>query len=123
MSKEIGIAEAEWQVMELLWENPMLTIGDIKKGLEYTKWSDSTIKTLVRRLTAKGIVGIDDTKGQFRYFSIVKESECRMKETKNLINKIYHGSVKMLMASLIPESNLTEEEAKQIMDIINKIEE
>ncbi len=122
MKKEITIAESEWYILELLWATPMLTIGEIKKGLEATSWSDSTIKTLVRRLVSKGAVEIDDTSGQFHYKAIVKEHECRLKETKNLINRIYHGSVKMLMANLVSDSNLTKEETKQLMDIIDKME-
>lgn len=50
MNQNISIAETEWKVMELLWSTPNLTIGEIKAGLSYTGWSESTIKTLVRRL-------------------------------------------------------------------------
>lgn len=121
-AKEINIAETEWRVMELLWDKTMLTIGDIKSGLADTGWSDSTIKTLVRRLTNKGAVRIDDTHGQFRYYPVVKEDECKLKETKNLINRIYNGSVKMLMTSLASESNLTEEETERLMEIIDKMD-
>lgn len=123
MNKEIGITDTEWKVMELLWQEPMLTITDIRKRLAGMNWSDSTVKTLVRRLVAKEIIGIDDSAGQFHYYPIAREEECKLKETKSLINKIYHGSVKMLMASLVSDSNLTEEETKTLMEIIDKIEE
>ena len=108
--------------MEVVWENPMLTIGEIKSSLSDTTWSESTVKTLVRRLTQKGALGIDDTKGHFRYYPFVDESKCKLKETKNLINKIYNGSLKMLMANLVSDSNLTEEEEKQLMSIIDKMD-
>lgn len=123
MNKEINISEAEWKVMEVLWKNNMLTIGEIRRTLSDTNWSDSTIKTMVRRLTQKGIVGrTDDSKGQFRYYSIANENECKLKETKSLINRIYNGSVKMLMASLASDSNLTDEETKKLMEIIDKMD-
>ena len=123
MKNEISISETEWKVMELLWEREPLTIGEIRDGLKTTGWSDSTIKTLVRRLCQKGAVEADDTLGQFRYRALVKENECRLKETKNLINRVYHGSVKMLMANLVSDTNLTEEDAKKLLEIIDKIEE
>ena len=122
MNKEIHIAETEWKVMEILWAKPMVTIGEIKEALADSEWSDSTIKTLVRRLCKKGAVGIDDTKTQFLYYPLVNEEECKLKETKNLINRIYNGSVKMLMANLASESKLTDEETKKLMDIIDKME-
>lgn len=122
MKVNISIAETEWKVMELLWKGQKLTIGDIKKGLEETGWSDSTVKTLVRRLVQKGAVKADDSLGQFRYSPLVSESECKRKETKNLIDRIYNGSVKMLMANLVSDSNLTREEAEQLFEIIDKME-
>lgn len=122
MKVNISIAETEWKVMELLWKEQNLTIGDIKKGLEETGWSDSTVKTLVRRLVQKGAVKADDSLGQFRYSPLVSESECKRKETKNLIDRIYNGSVKMLMANLVSDSNLTREEAEQLFEIIDKME-
>ena len=42
--------------MEYLWNNPMVTITEIRKALSPTGWSDSTIKTLVRRLVSKNAV-------------------------------------------------------------------
>ena len=123
MKNEISISETEWKVMELLWEREPLTIGEVRDGLKSTGWSDSTIKTLVRRLCRKGAVEADDSLGQFRYRTVAREEACRLKETKNLIDRVYHGSVKMLMANLVTDSNLTDEDAKKLMEIIDKIEE
>lgn len=123
MFKEISIAETEWKIMEVLWQENNITIGDIRKKLSNTGWSDSTIKTLVRRLVQKGAIKADDSLGQFRYFPIVSEMECKKKETRNLINRVYNGSVKMLVANLVSESNLTDDDTKRLMELIDKMEE
>ncbi len=119
---QIHIAETEWRVMQVLWENPMSTIGEVIKELKDTAWSDSTIKTMVRRLTKKEAVGIDSSGAQFLYYALVNEEECKKKETKHLIDRIYNGSLKMLMASLASDSNLTKEEQERIIEIIGKME-
>ncbi|MBQ8836364.1 MAG: BlaI/MecI/CopY family transcriptional regulator [Clostridia bacterium] len=123
MKKDFSIAETEWKVMEVLWREPMLTIGEIRSRLASTDWSDSTIKTLVRRLTQKGALGIDNSKGQFRYFPVANENECKLQETKSFLDRLYHGSLKMLMANLVSDSNLSKEEEKELMDIIDKMDE
>ena len=122
MKEDISIAETEWKIMEVLWRSPMQTIGEIKNNLAEQKWSDSTIKTLVRRLTQKGALGFDDSKGHYRYYTLVNENKCKRKETRNLINRIYHGSVKMLMANLVSDSDLSQAEIQKLMDIIDKID-
>ena len=123
MVKEISIADTEWKIMEVLWEENNLTIGDIREKLSSTGWSDSTIKTLVRRLVQKGAIKADDSLGQFRYFPDVSEAECKKNETRNLINRVYKGSVKMLVANLVSDSNLTDDETKRLMELIDKMEE
>ena len=123
MNRDISIAETEWKVMEVIWENPGATFGDIKNELIGTGWSDSTIKTLLRRLVAKDALGFEDDDGRYKYRALVSQDECRLKETKNLINRIYNGSVKMLMTNLVSDSGLSDDEAAKLMDIISKIEE
>ena len=66
MKKEINISDSEWTVMEYLWDNPMVTITEIRKALSSTGWSDSTVKTLVRRLVSKNAVAITDEAATFR---------------------------------------------------------
>lgn len=123
MRKEVNIAESEWKVMEVLWKNPKMAIGQIREVLSDTGWSDSTIKTLVRRLHKKGAVGIDDTQGQYLYFAAVKENECKMKEVYRLVDRIYQGSVRMLMANLAEESDLPAEKKEQLLRIIDNMED
>ena len=95
MNNEINISESEWTVMEYLWNNPMVTITEIRKALSSTGWSDSTIKTLVRRLVSKNAVAINDEAATFRYYPLISQQECRLKETKSFINRVYDGSVSM----------------------------
>ena len=120
--KNYNISEAEWKIMQILWERKNLTIKEITASLVDTGWSYSTIKTLVLRLTKKGAIGADTTIGNFKYYPIANRNECRLKETKSFLNRIYGGSVKMLIASLANESELSESETARLMELIDKME-
>lgn len=121
MKKEINISESEWMVMEYLWKNPLTTISEIRKALSSTGWSDSTIKTLVRRLVSKNAVAINDEGAVFRYYPLISQQECRLKETKSFINRVYDGSVSMLVTNLAADSNLTEKETEELLSLIEKM--
>ena len=121
MKNEINISESEWTVMEYLWNNPMVTITEIRKALSSTGWSDSTIKTLVRRLVSKNAVAINDEAATFRYYPLLTQQECRLKETKSFINRVYDGSVSMLITNLAADSNLTERETEELLALIEKM--
>lgn len=121
MKNEINISESEWTVMEYLWNNPMVTITEIRKALSPTGWSDSTIKTLVRRLVSKNAVAINDEAATFRYYPLISQQECRLKETKSFINRVYDGSVSMLVTNLAADSNLTDKETEELLALIEKM--
>lgn len=121
MDKGINISGSEWTVMEYLWETPMATITQIKKALGATGWSDSTIKTLVRRLVAKKAVAVDDEQANFRYYPLVTQQECRSKETMSFIDRVYRGSVSMLVTNLAAGSDLSEKETEELMRLIGKM--
>ena len=121
MSKSINISESEWSIMEYLWENPLATITDIKRELSKTGWSDSTIKTLVRRLVSKKAVAVNDEEAIFRYYPLVSQQECRTKETRSFIDRVYQGSVSMLVTNLAADSDLTEKETEELMSLIEKM--
>ena len=121
MKKEINISESEWTVMEYLWHNPLVTITEIRKALSANGWSDSTIKTLVRRLVSKNAIAINDESATFRYYPLISQQECRLKETKSFINRVYDGSVSMLVTNLAADSNLTEKETEELLTLIEKM--
>lgn len=122
--KDYSISEAEWEIMKVLWEQPNITLSDIVKDLEDKNWSYSTIKTLLRRLVDKGVVAVDKrVANSFKYKAAIKEQDCKIKEVNNFLQRVFDGSVSMFVSTLARESNLTEHERKDLMDIINKMEE
>lgn len=109
------ITDSEVEVMRVLWkaEEP-LPIGDIRKRIEKTsKWESSTIKTLLRRLCEKGVVKADK-KEVFYYYPVVSEKEYNDYTTKTLIDRIYSGSAKNLVASLIGNNKLGRNDIEEL---------
>src|SRR5665648_441697 len=96
------ITDSEVKVVRVLWEADCeLPIADIRKTLEQTsKWETSTIKTLLRRLCEKGVV-LATKKEVFYYMPLVSEAEYNEYTTQSLIDRLYSGSAKDLVASLL----------------------
>ena len=109
------ITNSEVEVMRVLWESASaLPIVDIRKTLEFTsKWETSTIKTLLRRLCEKGAV-IATKKEVFYYKPLVSETEYNEYTTQNLIDRLYSGSAKKLVASLLGSKKLDETDIEEL---------
>lgn len=121
--KRNNISDSEWKVMKALWEKPGLTLREIAAGLEDTGWSYTTVRTMVARLAEKGVINADKIDpNSFLYSPAVLENECKAKEMDSFLTRVFDGSVSMLISTLTRDSNLTEEEQKELMSIIEKME-
>ncbi|MBU3112653.1 BlaI/MecI/CopY family transcriptional regulator [Clostridium lacusfryxellense] len=112
------ITDSEVEVIRVLWEaGRELPIADIRKTLEQTsKWESSTIKTLLRRLCEKGVV-IATKKEVFYYKPLVTEKEYNEYTTQSLINRLYSGSAKKLVASLLGSKKLGDTDIQELRDL------
>ena len=119
MSKLVSkITNSEVEVMRVMWEAGCeLPMADIRKTLEQTsKWETSTIKTLLRRLCEKGAV-IATKKEVFYYKPLVSETEYSEYTTQSLIDRLYSGSAKKLVASLLGSKKLDDTDIKELRDL------
>lgn len=121
-TKSMSISDSEWKIMRVLWETPDLTLREITASLEETEWSYTTIRTLVTRLMEKGAISADKSSSNFKYYPAVMEDECKRKEMNRFLSRVFDGSVSMLVSTLTKDSNLTEEEQKELMHIIEKMD-
>ena len=127
--KTVKISEAEWSIMKVLWDgcdetDRGMTLGEIVQKLaEPTGWSNTTIRTLIIRLAEKGAVSIDKTTGVYKYTPRSSKSDCIKCEVDSFIERVFDNNAYNLMASLVKGCRLTEKERKEIIDILDKIED
>ena len=109
------ISNAELEVMKILWrKRSSVSFSDIRSELQEVKgWEKSTINTLVRRLVEKGVISAENH-GVKRYMPNISEEEYKMAEEKNLINKLYNGDAKNLVAALCTRGELTEADIDEL---------
>lgn len=121
MDKEIKISDSEWKIMELFWTESMLTIGEIKAKLDDSGWSESTIKTLVRRLVEKNAVAKSGNSGKFIFYPLVSKEECIEYELNNIVNTIFSGSVNEMLLAISSSSLLSQETSKALYELAKSI--
>lgn len=126
--KTVKISEAEWSIMKVLWDGCEkngrgMTLGEIVQNLaDSTGWSNTTIRTLIIRLSEKGAVEIDRTTGVYKYTPKTSKSDCVKCEVDSFVERVFDNSAYNLMASLVREGKLTDKEKRDIIEILNDIE-
>ena len=120
----ITLTNAEWSVMECLWESSPKTGREITDQLERAEgWNRSTTLTLLSRLEAKGAV-ISDTDGRKKTFSpLLRREDAALHETEDFLSRVYKGSLSLMVSSLTKKKALPKEEIDQLYAMLKKLEE
>lgn len=118
------ISDSELEVMRLLWEaGRPLPISDIRIALHQRKgWEPTTVKTLVNRLLSKGVLSQEKQK-VFYYRPLVSQEEYKRWATNRLIDKLYRGSARNLVAALVDSASLSQGDIQELRDFFRMEDE
>ena len=123
MNKQHPVAPSEWSIMELLWESPMTLMELVNALAETVGWSKSTVTTMVRRMTEKGLIDFD-TDGRTKLFrAAVTREEVVAQETDSLLHRAYHGSLGLLLSTMVNNKGLKKRDIDELYAILKKAEE
>lgn len=114
----VNITEAELEIMKVLWKNdaPMSSY-DICERLKDKTWKYTTVSTLLSRLAEKGAIRYEKTGKFYLYTPILCENTYKIRQTKNLVSKIYDGSIKNLIVSLFENEDMSEQDIQEIKEL------
>ena len=122
--KQVVLSDGEWKLMKLLWERQPMTLGDMVEALkEDTAWSKGTVFTMLRRMGAKGIVRMDDSGKYQQYYPVLEKDDAALAETKNFLERVYDGSVGMMISAMTNEKRLSKSEIYELYEIIREARE
>ena len=121
--QQVRLTDAEWQVMECLWAGAPMSGREVTQALEpKTGWSRSTILTLLSRLEAKGAVTGDSEEGKKRFSPLLRREDAALQETETFLDKVYHGSLSLMVSALTQRQALSPEEIRQLHQLLDGLE-
>lgn len=117
----INITDAEWKLMNLLWEESPRTIMQLTKAMaDSTGWTKHTVMTLLKRLEEKGAVYYENGEKAKQYFPQISQDETAVEETKNFLQKTFKGKLGLMINTMIKEEALSKEDLDELYQILEK---
>lgn len=121
MKKVVMLQPSEWIIMDKLWESSPKTIMQLYHELkEEPGWSKSTVNTLLRRMVQKEIIFYQEGAKAKQYYPKVNRDDAAITETESLLERVYKGSVSMMLNTLIRNNNLTNDDIDELYAILEK---
>ena len=117
--EKIHLTGSEWNVLECLWENNPQTVMQLVARLgESVGWAKSTTITMLRRTEEKGLVHCEIIGKGKSYTPAVEQEIAVISETRSFLNRIYRGSVGLMLSAMAERQELSREEIAELREIL-----
>ena len=117
--KEIELTAAEWTIIKAIWEHEPCTAPAIQQDLQNkTAWTYSTVRTLMDRMVAKGLLNAKKDRHVTLYSSAVTRAQAQRGELLYALKNAFNGALTPMVQCLIESRELNAEELAQLESLI-----
>lgn len=86
-------------------------------------WAKSTTITTLRRMEEKDLIHCEIVGKGKRYYPAVEREAAVVSETRSFLDRVYRGSVGLMMSAMAQRQELTEEDLRQLRAILDQAEQ
>ena len=119
--ESIHISDAEWQVMQMIWERRSATAAEVIALLSpQTGWRHRTVRTLLARLVEKGALSARADGNRYVYTPLVSRTRCVRQEGRAFLNKVFGGDATELLVHFLRDTNISAEEIDKLKRLLDE---
>ena len=119
-----NLTNSEWNVLNCLWEHAPMTVMQLVAELSRrVGWAKSTTITTLRRMEEKGLVTCELEGRTRHYVPMVERHQAELRETESFLNKVYRGSLGLMVSAMAQDKALSKAEIDELYAILKQAEE
>ncbi len=108
------LGELQHAIMAVLWERGEAATAEVHEALQGRGLAPTTIATMLRKMEDKGVVSHRAVGRQFLYRPAVSEDQVRRSMVGELVERLFAGDAKALVAHLVSEHEIDAEELREL---------
>ena len=115
------LPDVELEVMQAVWDCPLPVLRkDIEKIISETHpMAETTLLTILTRLSEKGFIRIVKKGRRSEYEPLISRSEYQKNESTNFIDRVFSGNMSAFAAALC-DSGISKEDLKELKELLEK---
>lgn len=121
--KRVNLSPGEWSLMEYLWDHSPSTGREAAEFCQGRNgWSRTTTLTVLRHVVEKGAVHCDQSGVRNLYTPLIDREDAMMQATDDFLQRIYKGSVSLMLSAMTKKQELSREEIDELRAILRQAE-
>jgi BlaI family penicillinase repressor len=119
--KKYELTEAEWAIIQAVWENEPCAAPTIQELLEDRKnWTYSTVKTLMDRMVTKGLLKTERIRNLILYRSVITRIQAQKSEVMRTVKRAFDGAFTPMMQFMLDNHALSQKQLDEFEALIKK---
>jgi predicted transcriptional regulator len=115
----IELTGSEWTIIKAVWEKEPCTAPVIQQEVEkQTAWTYSTVRTLMDRMTAKGLLKARKQRNLTLYQSAVSRQQAQRGELLYALKHAFNGALTPMVQCLLNTDTLSADELTEIEALV-----
>ena len=121
--EKIGLSNAEWRLMNYLWDKGSGTISEMVQYFNgITNWDRHVLIMMLKRMEAKGAVAYEMQGRAKQYYPIVEKEQSCIQETRDFLERVYKGSMGLMLTTMVKQEEISSSELEELRRILNQDE-
>lgn len=117
------LSPLESAVMQVIWRRGPSTAEEIRRALaDERQLTDSTVRTLLRRVESKGFLAHETQGRTFVYRALLPASAAATQEVRSIVERLCGGSVERLLLGMMDQEMVTAEQLERLKTRIDEAE-
>lgn len=117
----IKISAAEWEVLNVLWDQAPATAAEIFAALgEDQEWHPKTVNTFLTRLVGKGILKVKRDGKANVYAPLKSRQQCVSAESETFLNRVFRGAFGPMLLHFVEQADLSPEEIRELERVLKQ---
>lgn len=114
------LTKTEEILMHYLWDRKKAGLKELLDDFPEPKPAKTTLATMLKRLTEKGVIAYEEIGSKRQYYSLVKKSAYSSKRINNLVKSFFNNSPAQLASYCTTETDLSTNELKELRELIDE---
>ena len=112
------IPESEYRFCLIMWEHePVTAVELVKLCLQQLEWKKSTTYTVIKRLSERGILKLENG----IVSSLVSKEEAEASEIESFVESKFGGSLPAFVAAFTKHQNLSDRDLDEVQRMIDRL--
>ena len=115
------LSAQEWKLMELLWAKSPQPAYDLIEALApREKWHPNTVRTMLARLTRKGVVRTEPYKNLYLYSAACERERLVATESQSFLERVFGGAIRPALIHFATRQRLSPEEVQEMKRLLDE---